>query len=182
MKRITTLGSVLLIGLLAAKVQAAPGPSANQPAGSTGSPVLPKATVQTAQLPIIAPMPQSTVQLYYDLEEVVAAGAVLYRSQCAACHGLQLEGAPKWHVRDAAGYLPAPPHDETGHTWHHSDQLLFELTKYGPKIAAGEDYKTNMPAFEGVLTDKEIIAILSYIKSTWPDEIIKIHNEQINQR
>jgi len=38
-----------------------------------------------------------------------------------------------------------------------------------------------MPAYENVLSDEEIIAVLSYIKSTWPEEIIRIHNEQINQ-
>ncbi len=88
--------------------------------------------------------------------------------------------APNWHQRNTAGYLRAPPHDETGHTWHHNDKLLFELTKFGPKVTAGEDYKTHMPAYEGVLSDNEIIAVLSYIKSTWPEEVIEIYNKQIN--
>ena len=102
-------------------------------------------------------------------------------SHCAACHGINLQGAPNWHRRNAAGYLPAPPHDETGHTWHHRDQLLFDLTKYGPQVVAGSGYKTHMPAFEGILSDEEIVAVLSYIKSTWPQKIIHIHNKQINQ-
>jgi hypothetical protein len=37
-----------------------------------------------------------------------------------------------------------------------------------------------MPAYEGVLSGNEIIAVLSYIKSTWPEEVIEIHNKQIN--
>jgi len=134
-----------------------------------------------SSLQIIAPPPAPTIRLYYDLEAVVAQGKTVYRSHCAACHGIHLEGQPNWHLRDAQGYLPAPPHDQTGHTWHHRDQLLFDLTKYGPAHITGDDYKTRMPAFEAILSDDDIIAVLSYIKSTWPDEVIRIHNEQINR-
>ncbi len=135
----------------------------------------------SSSLQIIAPPPAPTIRLYYDLEPVVAQGEIVYGTYCAGCHGTKLEGQPNWHVRDAMGYLPAPPHDETGHTWHHRDQLLFDLTKYGPKHLTGNDYKTRMPAFENILSDDDIIAVLSYIKSTWPDEVIQIHNSQINQ-
>ena len=34
-----------------------------------------------------------------------------------------------------------------------------------------------MPVYDSVLSDEEIIASLSYIKSTWPDEVIEIHNK-----
>ncbi len=135
----------------------------------------------SSSLQIIAPPPAPTIRLYYDLQPVVAQGKIVYGAYCAGCHGVKLEGQPNWHVRDAMGYLPAPPHDETGHTWHHRDQLLFDLTKYGPKHLTGDDYKTRMPAFENILSDDDIIAVLSYIKSTWPDEVIQIHNSQINQ-
>jgi mono/diheme cytochrome c family protein len=67
--------------------------------------------------------------------------------------------------------LPAPPHDATGHTWHHPDQVLFDLTKFGVQPIAGPDYRSAMPAFGDKLSDDEILAILSYIKSTWPPEI-----------
>jgi mono/diheme cytochrome c family protein len=64
--------------------------------------------------------------------------------------------------------MPAPPHDDTGHTWHHSDRQLFTITKRGVS-AIVPGYDSNMPAFEGVLTDAEIVAVLAYIKSTWPE-------------
>ena len=82
-----------------------------------------------------------------------------------------LEGQPDWRQRDAEGYLPAPPHDETGHTWHHRDDLLFEITKYGASVVIGdENYKTRMPAYKGVINDSDIVAVLSYIKSRWPEQ------------
>ncbi len=33
-----------------------------------------------------------------------------------------------------------------------------------------EDYGTDMPAFQGSLSDEEIWAVLAYVKSTWPAE------------
>ena len=70
--------------------------------------------------------------------------------------------------RKADGKLPAPPHDATGHTWHHSDRQLFQIVKDGlASIVPG--YETDMPAFADTLTDDEIRAALDYIKSTWPE-------------
>jgi mono/diheme cytochrome c family protein len=113
--------------------------------------------------------------------KVIARGKAVYMQQCASCHGPNLEGQPDWRTRDKDGFMPAPPHDETGHTWHHPDQLLFEITKLGVVEAANlKDYKTRMPAFSDVLTDEDIIAALSYIKSRWPGELRQGH-DQLNR-
>ena len=102
---------------------------------------------------------------------VVAAGENIYQAQCAACHGAQMQGQPDWRARDENGMLPAPPHDKTGHTWHHADDLLFEITKYGPGVVIGDaNYKSMMPAYKDILTDQDIVSVLSYIKHSWPAE------------
>ena len=121
------------------------------------------------------------IELLYQDQSVVDLGENVYQDHCAGCHGWNLEGQTNWHKRDQDGYLLAPPHDETGHTWHHADNLLFEMTKYGIQALAGDDYKTRMLAYEGTLSDDDIVAVLSYIKSQWPDKVIQIHNEQTNQ-
>lgn len=109
------------------------------------------------------------IDLQADDLKVVQAGETIYQSQCASCHGVYLEGQPDWRTRDSNGYLPAPPHDATGHTWHHADDLLFEIVKYGPGVVINDDsYKTTMPVYKGILSDAEIIAVLSFIKNTWP--------------
>lgn len=100
----------------------------------------------------------------------VEKGRTLYAKECAACHGANLEGQPNWRFRAASGRMPAPPHDPSGHTWHHGDQVLFNITKYGP-AAYPSGYVTDMPAFADRLSDHEIAAIIAYIKSTWPNEI-----------
>lgn len=112
---------------------------------------------------------------------VVAEGAAIYAVQCAACHGAALEGQPDWQMRLPSGGLPAPPHDPTGHTWHHPDAQLIDLTTQGTAAVVGGGYESDMPGFGGILSEEEIIAVLSYIKSTWPPEVIAIHDD-INAR
>jgi len=107
----------------------------------------------------------------------VALGAEIYRRECAACHGANLEGQPNWRQRLASGRLPAPPHDETGHTWHHPDAQLIALTKYGPAALIGGGYESDMPAYRDTLDDGEIVAVLSYIKSRWPEAIRRRHDQ-----
>ena len=106
----------------------------------------------------------------------VTDGKALYDRYCLACHGANLEGQPNWRERDSAGYLPAPPHDQSGHTWHHPDQQLFTIIKGGIAAIAGDDYRTTMRAFGEQMNDDQIWSVLAYIKSTWPQEIIDAHN------
>ncbi len=108
-----------------------------------------------------------------------AEGKRLYDAHCASCHGLKLEGQPDWRRRNLNGRMPAPPHDETGHTWHHPDEVLFGITKHGlvpPYAPPG--YQSDMPAFAGVLSDPEIRAVLAYIESHWSSpEVLKAREE-----
>ena len=97
----------------------------------------------------------------------VALGAKLYAANCASCHGARLEGQPQWQRRLPNGRLPAPPHDESGHTWHHPDDMLFNMVENGVTAYAPPGYQSNMPAFAGRLSDDEIWAVLAYIKSHW---------------
>ena len=98
----------------------------------------------------------------------VAVGARVYAQNCATCHGAKLEGQPNWREPLPNGRLPAPPHDESGHTWHHPDSVLFGIVKNGlvPPYAP-KDYESDMPAFGGKLSDHEIWAALAFIKSHW---------------
>ncbi len=99
-------------------------------------------------------------------------GEALYAENCASCHGENLEGQPDWRSPDENGVLPAPPHDKTGHTWHHGDKMLFLYTKFGGQAlmeARGISMNSGMPGFRETLSDDEINAILDYIKSTWPE-------------
>ncbi|WP_245596986.1 MULTISPECIES: c-type cytochrome [Leisingera] len=102
----------------------------------------------------------------------IAQGKALYAEYCASCHGANLEGQPNWRSPGEDGRLPAPPHDETGHTWHHSDRMLFEYTKLGGQAAlanSGVALDSGMPGFGSQLSDAQIRGILHFIKSAWPE-------------
>lgn len=115
--------------------------------------------------------PGTPTQADHTNAELVAQGQQIYQQYCASCHGTGLEGQPNWQTRRPSGALPAPPHDESGHTWHHPDQLLFQMTKFGIKPFAPQGWVSDMPAFEGVLSDEQIWAVLAFIKSRWPEKV-----------
>ncbi|KKL23336.1 hypothetical protein LCGC14_2426400 [marine sediment metagenome] len=104
-------------------------------------------------------------------------GRALYEANCAACHGADLAGQPDWRTPGPDGILPAPPHDETGHTWHHGDGMLSAYVLDGASAVLGpaaSGFASGMPAFAGQLTKTEVTAILDYIKSTWPPHIREV--------
>ena len=106
----------------------------------------------------------------------VAQGRALYAENCASCHGAALEGAPDWRSPGPDGLMPAPPHDATGHTWHHPDHVLVDITRRGTEAVVGGGYQSAMPGFAGALSDAEILATLAFIKSTWPRRVIETHD------
>lgn len=113
--------------------------------------------------------------------EKVARGKGLYARECASCHGKNLQGQPNWQTKLPDGTLPAPPHDGTGHTWQHSDDNLFEITKYGRLRRHEDNSASTMPAFEGKLSDDDIWAVLTFIKSRWPKDI-RVRHGAVNRR
>ena len=115
-------------------------------------------------------------------EAETSGGAAIYAENCASCHGADLKGEADWQTPNPDGTLPAPPHDEDGHTWHHSDRILINYIKLGGERALAQDgvvgFKSGMPAFETILSDAEIDAVLDFIKSRWSDEIRKIQKDR----
>ena len=98
----------------------------------------------------------------------VAEGKQLYRQRCAACHGRQLQGQPLWQLQDRYAGRRAPAHDASGHTWEHSDEELFHMTKYGRFSDTPPAAPSHMPAFAASLPDEQILAVLAFIKARWP--------------
>ncbi len=111
--------------------------------------------------------------------DLVRLGETVYADNCASCHGANLEGEANWKEQNADGTFRAPPHDETGHTWHHGDPTLLEAIRLGGARFEGMNIggSSEMPAFADTLSDEEITAVLSYIKSTWPEEIRQLQAE-----
>jgi mono/diheme cytochrome c family protein len=97
-------------------------------------------------------------------------GRAIYQQNCAACHGVRGEGQPNWQVKRPDGSYPAPPHDTTGHTWHHSDGLLFRIVKDGGASLNIPNFKSGMPAFGQQLQDEEVRTVINHLKTFWGPE------------
>lgn len=101
----------------------------------------------------------------------VALGRQVYVENCAVCHGPNAEGQPNWKQPDANGNFPPAPHDDTGHTWHHADGLLYEIIRDGFRDPLKPpDSPLLMPAFGDKLSDTEIRGVITYFKSLWSEQ------------
>lgn len=103
-------------------------------------------------------------------------GARVFKQNCSACHGPGAIGEnprmPKGGTKPDGVYL-APALNGTGHAWHHPDEMLFEIIKNGS--AAKE---SPMRGFAGIMTEEEMMSVLQYIKSLWPEKIRRFHAQR----
>ncbi len=144
----------------------------------TRRPARPRCLALLALTGLHLPLPAAA---FLHAKPETVAGHALYLKHCADCHGVDLEGQPDWRSADATGLYPAPPHDETGHTWHHDDAMLLDYISRGGQAVLddmGVKFTSGMPGFGPVLKEREIKAILDYIKSTWPDHIRDLQAER----
>lgn len=122
---------------------------------------------------------------FADQSSSIENGALIYAKECASCHGGNLEGQNDWMSQNEDGTMRAPPHDDTGHTWHHPDEFLFNYTKFGGaemlKRLGLKDVKSGMPAYSNRLNDQEIWDVLDYIKSNWSEKSRKYQKRRTKQ-
>lgn len=111
----------------------------------------------------------------------IARGRQVYLQYCARCHGQNAEGAPSWQQPDARGNLPPPPHDDSGHTWRHSDAQLADIIRDGQRDLFNKTSELTMPLFKDQLSEEEIAAVIAYFKSLWSPEH-RMYQEEQNQR
>jgi mono/diheme cytochrome c family protein len=95
-------------------------------------------------------------------------GAHTYWRQCRGCHGSYLQGQPFWQLVDANYGRRAPALDETGRAWRRSDEDLFHIIKFGRYAERPQTLGSQMPAFQGWLDDQDTLAVLAYVKASWP--------------
>lgn len=109
-----------------------------------------------------------------------ALGRRVYLQSCASCHGQNGQGAPNWQQPDTRGNMPAPPHDDSGHTWRHGDAQLAEIIRDGLRDPFNKTPELTMPPFKDRLNEEEIAAVKTYFKSLWSPEH-RIFQEERNQ-
>lgn len=87
--------------------------------------------------------------------EAIAAGAAVFRENCASCHGADADG----HGPAAKGLVPPPANFRSGVVLaQHTDAYLFW------RVTTGKP-GTAMPSFHGVLGDTEKWQVVAYLRS-----------------
>lgn len=104
------------------------------------------------------------------INESQGEGRAVYEAYCAGCHGLSGQGQTDWNRKNQQGELPAPPHGPEGHTWKHSDRMLYNLVAEGWRDPWNDTERKTMPAFQTVLTPSEIRSVVNYLKTLWTPE------------
>lgn len=100
----------------------------------------------------------------------VEAGRKIYNQYCASCHGVRAEGEPNWEKLNAQGELPSPPHNAEGHTWKHSDSMLYRMVTEGWRDPFNKTRRLTMPGFRDALSDEQIKDVITYLKTLWTAE------------
>ncbi len=102
--------------------------------------------------------------------EQLALGETLYGRNCAVCHGLQAEGQvagqPMGGQRADGTYI-APALNGTGHMWHHPPDQLLRIVKHGSPAA-----DSPMRGFADRMSHDEMLAVLTFLQSRWPLELL----------
>jgi hypothetical protein len=72
-------------------------------------------------------------------------------------------------ISDAFAERRAPALDETGYTWRQPDAAMFHMPKYGRYAGAPRGKVSYMQAFTGILADREILAVIAFVKTRRPN-------------
>lgn len=108
----------------------------------------------------------------------IAEGNALFAQNCVSCHGPggigQNPRSPMGGMKeDGPGYW-APALNGTAHSWHHPNEVLFQTIRNG-SVAADSP----MRGFADRLTDQQIVSVMHYFQSLWPDHIRERHHQMM---
>lgn len=99
----------------------------------------------------------------YD-RNVLARGERVFLTNCAVCHGNSGEGKTGWQKPAPDGPLLPPPLDDSGRAWCLSSSQMKQFIRQGSPAG-----RSNMPAWQGKLSDQEIDEVATWITSLWSD-------------
>lgn len=120
-------------------------------------------------------LPAQAAERWFN-QEIVDYGRGLFQQNCARCHGQNAEGTAEWQKPDANGNYPPPPLNGSAHAWHHSIPQLARSIKQGGVRLGGV-----MPPFAEQLSDQQVLAVIAYFQSKWPDELYQAWHQRFMQ-
>ncbi|MEB3196103.1 MAG: cytochrome c oxidase subunit II [Candidatus Sericytochromatia bacterium] len=155
------------------KKPALPAHGAGEPAAgehAAGEHAVPASAAPAAAPSAVTEAPAAPV----DTAALVKAGEAVYTSRCAGCH--QPAGT---------GMAPMFPPLAGAEQVNGSDDEVIDILlkgKVGPMTVKGTQYNGQMPAFGGQLSDTEIAAVISFVRSSWGNTAKPITPDQVKAR
>jgi mono/diheme cytochrome c family protein len=105
---------------------------------------------------------------------VVSRGAKLYEQHCAQCHGAQGEGVP--------GAYPAMAGNRAVTMGVTTNLVQVVLHGGYPPATRGNPRPFGMPPFATTLSDADVAAVLTYVRTTWNNRAAPVTELQVAQQ
>ncbi|HEY0825862.1 MAG TPA: c-type cytochrome [Ramlibacter sp.] len=101
-------------------------------------------------------------------------GGKLYEQHCASCHGERGEGVPRAYPPLAGNRAVTMP----------VTQNLVQVVLYGgfPPATRGQPRPFGMPPFATVLSDADVAAVLTYVRSSWGNKAAPVTELSVGQQ
>jgi len=111
--------------------------------------------------------------------EIIALGGRLFAQNCRPCHGDKAVGenpATPLGGWNKAGPI-APALNGSGHAWHHPPRYFFHTIRNGSSMNG-----SRMIGWAGRMSDAEIVAVIAYFQSLWPEHIKDAYRQRFLYR
>ena len=98
------------------------------------------------------------------------SGSQVYSARCASCHQADGQGV--------SGAFPTL----VGTSWVENKGQIIRILLHGMQgevEVQGEVYNGNMPAWGGVLDDREIAAVITHVRQSWENDYGEVTSEEV---
>jgi len=104
---------------------------------------------------------------------LISLGKTVYEAKCATCHGAQGEGKPP--------HWPPLANNQSIETESAVNPIRMVLNGGYPPGTEGNPKPYGMPPFAGTLSDNEVAAVVSYIRTAWGNRGAPVSAREANQ-
>jgi mono/diheme cytochrome c family protein len=104
---------------------------------------------------------------------LVSLGKTVYEAKCATCHGAQGEGKPP--------HWPPLAKNQSIETESAVNPIRMVLNGGYPPGTEGNPKPYGMPPFAGLLSDNEVAAVVSYIRTAWGNHGAPVSAREANE-
>ena len=120
-----------------------------------------------------SPPPASTALPTTESSLLISLGKTVYDKNCASCHGTQGEGKPP--------HWPPLANNQSIEMQSAVNPIRMVLNGGYPPGTKGNPMPYGMPPFAGLLSDNEVAAVVSYIRTAWGNRGTPVSAREANE-